>query len=509
NSICKISIDFIFTRQEIKQEKQLRKFYMAINKTLNFDEIVKIFRDAIKGNVNTQCAYICMVDHDYGTYRLYAATDPLAKESIVLTEHNPIVEWLKFNDGCLFYKDFQKMTLYKSMWEIEKKNFSLLGTEFFLPLKHKDKLWGIVLLVNKYKKKPYTKNELSFLETISHIAAIAVENAYLYETIQKEAIMDSLTQVYNRKYFANKLDEEFLKAEQKEIPLSLVLINIDDFKLYQDFFQGNDLYKDYYASELNFPVLYVWQNFHSVQNLIGESFVIIKTAKGDVFAPPLAKTKNDFILAINEIKDYCRKINIAPKIICLNEKLKNFILENFDCIEPQLERGLSEYIYNVNDLINFEGKKYHAKKNHLNQFEKYNYSVKKYDESQYNSIKEILQIWGCTHQNTEEEIDAINLSLKNYERLNLICELIYVEEKIAGFAVGCVCNNDLGMILFEKADINYKGIYVKINNSFVINNFLNLRYVSLQEDMGDEGLRKSKMSYHPAFLEHKYTITLK
>jgi len=291
--------------------------------------------------------------------------------------------------------------------------------------------------------------------------------------------------------------------------MDFTTLNINDYQKYQNYFLVNDLYKSYLSSELNFPVLYVWQNFQSTQNYITDDYIIIKAKNGDFFVPPLAKTKGSFVLAVTKIREYCRRNNVAPKISYLDENLKNFLLDNFECGKAQLDRDLSEYIYSVNDLINFEGKKYHAKKNHLNQFEKYDYFVKKYDDACFDSIMEIIKIWDSLHQNTAAENDAIILSLKNYKQLKMICELVYVKNKIAGFAIGCVCNNDLGMILFEKADINYKGIYVKINNSFIKNNFSDLKYVSFQEDMGDEGLRKSKMSYHPAFLEHKYTLILK
>lgn len=290
--------------------------------------------------------------------------------------------------------------------------------------------------------------------------------------------------------------------------MNFTKLNISDFKIYQDFFQSSDLYQNYYGSELNFPVLYVWQNFQNVKNYITENYIVIRAGE-NFFAPPLTKTKNDFIKAITGIKEYCVKLNMEPKLCYLNENMKNIIADNFDCSDPVLDRDMSEYIYNVSDLINFEGKKYHAKKNHLNQFENYSYSIKKYDESYFNSVMEILELWGNTHQNITAENDAIIMSLKNYKQLNIICDLVFVEDKISGFAIGCVCNNNLGMILFEKADIKYRGIYVKINNSFVKENFSNLQYASLQEDMGDEGLRKSKMSYHPAFLEHKYTLILK
>ncbi|MEG1536648.1 MAG: hypothetical protein RR416_06750, partial [Clostridia bacterium] len=61
----------------------------------------------------------------------------------------------------------------------------------------------------------------------------------------------------------------------------------------------------------------------------------------------------------------------------------------------------------------------------------------------------------------------------------------------------------------EKADVAYDGIYPAINQMFVKAHFASVRFVNRQEDMGLEGLRKSKMSYYPIGFVEQCVVRLK
>ena len=59
-------------------------------------------------------------------------------------------------------------------------------------------------------------------------------------------------------------------------------------------------------------------------------------------------------------------------------------------------------------------------------------------------------------------------------------------------------------VLFEKALISYPGAYAVINQQFAQHTFTDLAYINRENDMGVEGLRQAKMSYHPYVLAEKY-----
>ena len=70
-------------------------------------------------------------------------------------------------------------------------------------------------------------------------------------------------------------------------------------------------------------------------------------------------------------------------------------------------------------------------------------------------------------------------------------------------------NSDTLDVNIEKAFPEIQGAYPMINQQFVLNECQNFKYVNREEDVGDEGLRKAKLSYVPDILLEKYTATLK
>ena len=103
-----------------------------------------------------------------------------------------------------------------------------------IPLKAKDKVNGIIVADNFITKKPITKDDLRMLIMLANQAGLAIENSQLYEKTVMRAHMDSLTELWNHGYFQYLLHTELEKAKVTQTPLSLVMLDIDDFKVYND-----------------------------------------------------------------------------------------------------------------------------------------------------------------------------------------------------------------------------------------------------------------------------------
>jgi len=108
------------------------------------------------------------------------------------------------------------------------------GELVIIPLKAKDKVNGIILADNFITKRPITKNDIRMLIMLSNQAGLAIENSQLYEKTVERAHSDSLTELWNHGYFQYLLQTELEKAKATGSPLSLIMLDIDDFKLYND-----------------------------------------------------------------------------------------------------------------------------------------------------------------------------------------------------------------------------------------------------------------------------------
>jgi len=112
----------------------------------------------------------------------------------------------------------------------------LLNTDELVavPLKAKDKVNGIILADNFITKKSITKDDIRMFIMLANQAGLAIENSQLYEKTVTRTHSDSLTELWNHGYFQYLLQAELEKAKIAKTPLSLIMLDIDNFKVYND-----------------------------------------------------------------------------------------------------------------------------------------------------------------------------------------------------------------------------------------------------------------------------------
>lgn len=103
------------------------------------------------------------------------------------------------------------------------------------PLSSQLRTLGIIRLDSSVEAA-YNQDDLRFLDTISGIAAVAIENALLFKETQQLAIMDGLTSCFTKSYFLERLKEEIIRGLRKSSTFSLLMVDIDHFKEYNDKF---------------------------------------------------------------------------------------------------------------------------------------------------------------------------------------------------------------------------------------------------------------------------------
>jgi len=109
------------------------------------------------------------------------------------------------------------------------------GEELIIvPLKSKEKVNGLIIADNFVTKKPITKDDQRMLIMLGNQAGLAIENSQLYEKTVIRGHSDYLTDLWNHGYFQMILQKELEKSKATKLPLSLIMIDIDDFKIYND-----------------------------------------------------------------------------------------------------------------------------------------------------------------------------------------------------------------------------------------------------------------------------------
>jgi diguanylate cyclase (GGDEF)-like protein len=102
-----------------------------------------------------------------------------------------------------------------------------------VPLKRKDQVFGVMTL-SRVGVRPFREDDFRLISIFSTFAAATMENTRLYDEAAQMAITDYLTGLYNYRYFFKRLEEELSYSRRHGQKLSIVVIDLDRFKQYND-----------------------------------------------------------------------------------------------------------------------------------------------------------------------------------------------------------------------------------------------------------------------------------
>lgn len=174
---------------------------------------------------------------------------------------------------------------------------------------------------------------------------------------------------------------------------------------------------------------------------------------------------------------------------------------------------MQDYIYRTDDLAQLEGKRFHAKRNHISRFYRDypNAAFAPLTDDNLSDARQVMEQW-CAENDidpaTHGEYAVLNEALRCREKLEMRGAVLYADEKPVAMTLGNEISSVCFDVMFEKALRGYNGSYAVINNEFA-KTLTAYQYLNREEDLGIEGLRKSKLSYYPAIIYERFEATLK
>lgn len=269
--------------------------------------------------------------------------------------------------------------------------------------------------------------------------------------------------------------------------------------------------------ERTFANVYLWARFYNVMWAEIEGTAVFRSefdGKYSYTYPVGAGNRKgvvELLLKDSEEKGYPFQLHAVSKEEF--EELDQYFPGKFQVEWP---RDVEDYVYETEKLINLSGKKYHGKKNHINQF-KAAYPDWTYEPITDENVEECFQMalhWrnenGCEDdpEKNSEMCVALN-SLRLFKELGLKGGLLRAEGKVVAFTLGEPVSDDTFVVHIEKAYADVRGAYPMINQQFLEHEAADYTYVNREDDTGDEGLRQAKLSYRPIFMVEKGIVTLK
>lgn len=207
---------------------------------------------------------------------------------------------------------------------------------------------------------------------------------------------------------------------------------------------------------------------------------------------------------------------IRESLFSEHDYLKGLSEPNTDLVRIQLEnagyaieedRDNFDYLYERNDLACLPGKPYHKKRNHVNAFiNNYSYDEQPITKRNVDDALNVLEEWHRDHPG-KSDYEAAREALELWQELDLKGYLVYVDDKPAAYTLGEPLAQGRSFVVhFEKAVGTYRGIYQFINRAFACILPQHYLHINREQDLGDEGLRQSKMTYRPSGFVKKYKV---
>lgn len=265
--------------------------------------------------------------------------------------------------------------------------------------------------------------------------------------------------------------------------------------------------------DLAFANMYCWQEvYHSAWAEI-EGFLVIRFRidGGERIGYMQPVGEGDFGPIIPLLREDAHAHGQRLRIIGLTDEGREMIRRmHVGQFAFESDRALEDYVYNAEDLRTLPGRRYQPKRNHINRFTAeypdYHYEVLTRDR--FGECMALEREWRRAHEGHTSELcaeqRAMQRGFEHFEELGLLGGCIYVGDRLVAFTFGSAVNDHTFDTHMEKADTEYDGAFTIINKLFAEHLPERFTLINREEDLGLEGLRRAKLSYHPAFLQHKF-----
>lgn len=263
--------------------------------------------------------------------------------------------------------------------------------------------------------------------------------------------------------------------------------------------------------DLSFANCMIWSSDVHLCEVDGFFVLRFKMGHGRIMAYSQPMGEGDTTHVLRLMAEDAASHDMPLRIFNMSERFASAL--DRDRFYTYTNRNFSDYIYPAEQLRGLHGRHLQPKRNHVNSFMRsYDYRVEALTKGHRDEVFELLNRWSDAKLESNNraisklEMRAIVGCFDNFEELGIQGVALYVEDGLIAFSCGSEIASEPPIfdIHFEKADVSYKGVFAMINR--LLAESLPERYtlINREEDMGIMGLRKSKLSYMPQMIHHKW-----
>lgn len=270
--------------------------------------------------------------------------------------------------------------------------------------------------------------------------------------------------------------------------------------------------------DLNFMNLASWRFLYDTETAIHDGWLVFRFKANGHLAYQAPVGKGDCRAIMHELLADAEAQGQPFLMLGVCEH----VLTSMDTYMPDYfyataDRSYADYIYTRESLATLAGKRLQPKRNFANRFTNAypDYAYEPLTPGVFDECLRLEETWSAQKPENSgrltyaDEKRSMRYVLDHWDRLDGTGGAIRVDGKLVAFTFGAPINYDTFDVCVEKADTAYEGAYAVINRDFVRHIPEQYTYINREEDLGIEGLRHAKLSYHPAVLLQKYTVMTK
>lgn len=221
------------SKNQVKRLEIVNEISGQIASTLEVGQLTSLLNAALQNALDADTYYIGVQEGDEVHMQL-VYDDGEYFNDVKFRMKNTLYGWVINNKKPLFLPDLRNTA------KIEDINLLVIGKQ------KKSLSWmGVpmcgshvkgIIAVASYRPNAFNRSDFELLSTITQRATLALDNAHHHALVEEQARLDSLTRVYNHGYFIKTLHEQAETCLALKQPLSLIMLDIDYFKQYNDSF---------------------------------------------------------------------------------------------------------------------------------------------------------------------------------------------------------------------------------------------------------------------------------
>lgn len=223
-------------RFKIARYDNLKKIIESLNRSLKSEVVIHVLSSTVFSLIsnNRGSVLLYLVDNQYQKLSLaYSLKDD--EGLVIFSKEGDIFDHWVLRHSCqLIVEDLKndfRFDLEATRAQDRREVFSLISS----PLISHNSLFGLLRLESK-ESGAFNQDDLRFLTIVADLGAVALENSLFFQKTQDLAIHDDLTALFTKQYFIGRLKDEVKRCQRLDQHLSLMMIDIDFFKQYNDKF---------------------------------------------------------------------------------------------------------------------------------------------------------------------------------------------------------------------------------------------------------------------------------